>query len=60
VTGRNWTTDAHDLGYHDQMHMIHDFESLSGVAVKSLTLHLQLLASMAAQGESRREVHPGQ
>jgi AraC-like DNA-binding protein len=49
VTGRNWTTIAHDLEYHDQMHMIHDFESLSGQRPKSLMPHLELLASMAAQ-----------
>jgi AraC-like DNA-binding protein len=47
VTGRNWTTIAHELGYHDQMHMIHDFESLSGQRPKSLVPHLELLASMA-------------
>lgn len=28
--GKSWTTVAHGLGYHDQMHMIHDFEKLSG------------------------------
>lgn len=49
VTGRNWTTIAHDLGYHDQMHMVHDFESLAGESPKSLTPHLELLASMAAR-----------
>ena len=26
----SWTTVAHRLGYHDQMHMIHDFQQLSG------------------------------
>jgi AraC-like DNA-binding protein len=25
-----WTEIAHDLGYHDQMHMVHDFNRLSG------------------------------
>ena len=25
-----WTDIAHDLGYHDQMHMVHDFQQLSG------------------------------
>ncbi len=25
-----WTDIAHDLGYHDQMHMVHDFTRLSG------------------------------
>jgi AraC-like DNA-binding protein len=27
---RSWTTIAHEFGYHDQMHMIHDFQQLSG------------------------------
>ncbi|WP_109489482.1 AraC family transcriptional regulator [Occallatibacter savannae] len=27
--GKPWTEVAHDLGYHDQMHMIHDFERFS-------------------------------
>jgi AraC-like DNA-binding protein len=27
---RTWLEIAHELGYHDQMHMIHDFRSLSG------------------------------
>ncbi len=27
---RRWTDIAHALGYHDQMHMVHDFRSLSG------------------------------
>jgi len=26
----SWTTIAHEFGYHDQMHMIHDFQQLSG------------------------------
>jgi transcriptional regulator GlxA family with amidase domain len=25
-----WTDIAHALGYHDQMHMVHDFNRLSG------------------------------
>jgi AraC-like DNA-binding protein len=49
TTGHNWTTIAHELGYHDQMHLIHDFELLSGNSPKLLTAHLELLASMAAQ-----------
>jgi transcriptional regulator GlxA family with amidase domain len=27
---RQWTDIAHSLGYHDQMHMVHDFQHLSG------------------------------
>ena len=26
----SWTTIAHEFGYHDHMHMIHDFEQFSG------------------------------
>jgi AraC-like DNA-binding protein len=26
----HWTDIAHSLGYHDQMHMVHDFDRLSG------------------------------
>jgi AraC-like DNA-binding protein len=29
---RSWLTIAHDLAYHDQMHMIHDFHALAGAA----------------------------
>jgi AraC-like DNA-binding protein len=27
---KSWMSIAHDFGYHDQMHMIRDFEGLSG------------------------------
>jgi transcriptional regulator GlxA family with amidase domain len=29
---RSWMSIAHDLGYHDQMHMVHDFHRLAGAA----------------------------
>jgi AraC-like DNA-binding protein len=29
---RSWFSIAHDLGYHDQMHMVHDFHELAGAA----------------------------
>ncbi len=28
----SWLSIAHDLGYHDQMHMVHDFHELAGAA----------------------------
>lgn len=37
---RSWLDIANDSGYHDQMHLVHDFESLSGL---SPTLTLQRL-----------------
>ena len=27
---KSWTDVAHEFGYHDQMHMIHDFKELTG------------------------------
>ncbi len=27
---KSWTDVAHDIGYYDQMHMVHDFESFTG------------------------------
>jgi AraC-like DNA-binding protein len=27
---RLWTDIAHDFGYHDQMHMVRDFEDFTG------------------------------
>jgi AraC-like DNA-binding protein len=39
--GRSWTAVAHDLGYHDQMHMIHDFEEFSGNTPTGLLAHLK-------------------
>jgi AraC-like DNA-binding protein len=48
----NWTSIAHDLGYHDQMHMIHDFQLLSGESPTSLAPHLEYLSSIAAQPQT--------
>jgi AraC-like DNA-binding protein len=48
VSSHNWTTIAHELGYFDQMHMIHDFQALSGESPKQLTPHFELLSSMSA------------
>ncbi len=41
----NWTEIAHELGYHDQMHMIHDFQLLSGETPSSLAPQFELLTS---------------
>ncbi len=57
ASGRDWTTVAHELGYHDQMHMIHDFQALSGERPTSLAPHLEFLSSLAA--ESRVSMSPG-
>jgi AraC-like DNA-binding protein len=33
---RSWMSIAHALGYHDQMHMVHDFHQLAGAAPAEL------------------------
>jgi AraC-like DNA-binding protein len=37
-----WTDIAHDLGYHDQMHMVHDFTRLSGDSPEAIARHLAM------------------
>ena len=34
--GRSWLEIAHDLGYHDQMHLVHDFHDLAADAPGSV------------------------
>jgi len=37
-----WTDIAHDLGYHDQMHMVHDFTRLSGGSPEAIARQLDM------------------
>ena len=46
--GLNWTQIAHQLDYHDQMHMVHDFQSLSGGSPTSLAPYFDFLSSPTA------------
>jgi AraC-like DNA-binding protein len=38
---RTWTEIAQEFGYHDQMHLVHDFEQFSGEAPKRVLTELQ-------------------
>jgi AraC-like DNA-binding protein len=40
-TGKSWTEIAHNFGYYDQMHMIHDFKQLAGGSPKEMLAHLE-------------------
>ena len=40
-----WARIAQDLGYHDQMHLVHDFKLLSGESPNALLRKLDLLAA---------------
>jgi AraC-like DNA-binding protein len=37
----SWTTVAHQLGYYDHMHLVHDFKQLSGEAPTGILDHAQ-------------------
>jgi AraC-like DNA-binding protein len=37
-----WTNIAHELGYHDQMHMVHDFNRLSGDSPSAICSQLDM------------------
>jgi AraC-like DNA-binding protein len=37
---RSWLSIAHEFGYHDQMHMIRDFQQLSGTSPGAILLEL--------------------
>jgi AraC-like DNA-binding protein len=38
----HWTDIAHQLGYHDQMHMVHDFTRLSGDSPEAIARKLDM------------------
>jgi AraC-like DNA-binding protein len=40
---KSWTDVAHEFGYYDQMHMIHDFEDLAGDTPTTTLTHLEIL-----------------
>jgi AraC-like DNA-binding protein len=45
---RNWTSVAHELGYCDQAHMIHDFQSLSSESPSQLIPYIEHLSFLCA------------
>jgi AraC-like DNA-binding protein len=38
---KSWTEVAHDFGYYDQMHMVHDFEQLAGGTPTSMLAQIE-------------------
>jgi AraC-like DNA-binding protein len=43
--GMRWTDIAHELGYHDQMHMVHDFQQLSGSSPSDVAPRLDMFVA---------------
>ena len=52
-----WTDVAHALGYHDQMHMVHDFNQLSGGSPTSMASRLDMFVQPEVASR-RRDSHP--
>jgi AraC-like DNA-binding protein len=40
---KSWTDVAHEFGYHDQMHMVHDFEEFTGGTPTSVLKQFEIL-----------------
>jgi AraC-like DNA-binding protein len=45
---RTWTDIAHGLGYHDQMHMVHDFGHFAGASPNSICHQLDMFVKPEA------------
>ena len=58
---RTWTDIAHDFGYYDQMHLVHDFREFSGESPTTTLTHLeasheaQIAADRLARNRGRGE-----
>jgi AraC-like DNA-binding protein len=42
-SAKSWTDVAHEFGYYDQMHMVHDFEDFTGESPTGTLSHLEAL-----------------
>jgi len=54
-----WTDIAHDLGYHDQMHMVHDFTRLSGDSPDAISRHLDMFVQPEVLSSRSATKRPG-
>jgi AraC-like DNA-binding protein len=57
---KSWTEVAHELGYFDQMHMVHDFKEFTGESPTQTLQHLEVLfrAQIDAVRASRAAERP--
>lgn len=53
---KSWTDVAHEFGYYDQMHMVHDFEEFTGDTPTNTLRQLELL--FQPQVEALRSIQP--
>jgi AraC-like DNA-binding protein len=57
---KSWTDVAHELGYYDQMHMVHEFKEFTGESPTETLCQLELLfrAQIDAVRAGRAAEHP--
>jgi AraC-like DNA-binding protein len=53
--GLRWTDVAHELGYHDQMHMVHDFALLAGATPSTIAPELDIIVNEDAAAPASRQ-----
>ena len=51
----SWRTVAHQFGYHDQMHMVHDFRQLSGETPTSILVDAQAVFAPQIPSASQQD-----
>jgi len=56
--GLRWTDVAHELGYYDHMHMVHDFELLAGATPSGLAPEIDRIVTDAVEGERKSGTRP--
>jgi len=56
---KSWTDVAHEFGYHDQMHMVHDFEEFTGGTPTSVLRQFEILFRQQINAMRLRE-HSGE
>jgi AraC-like DNA-binding protein len=54
---RSWTEIAHALHYHDQMHMVHDFQDLAGNTPSQLFARLDIIPEFHSTFASSIHLH---
>jgi AraC-like DNA-binding protein len=59
---KSWTDVAHEFGYYDQMHMVHDFAEFTGATPSETLTHLETIfveeiETMRPGGPRARDVH---
>lgn len=58
---KSWTDVAHEFGYYDQMHMVHDFDTFTGGTPTKILSEIEILFREQIQAirSGRQSTNPG-